>query len=452
VTAQGWNAPDLRKRNRAGILRLVHRQGDIARNELALALGLTKAAVTILVNELIDDGLIVEAGEQAGAKRAGRRKIALRIRPEAGRILGVGIDAERVQVLLADLSGAVLGVRDLPPPGALPGAAYIGGPPPGALPGAAPLRDSGGGAAALPGGDGEAGPRADRIMGARIAVAVCAAAADLAGGNDLSALGIVGAGLGVTGRVDEERGVSLREPRLWAAPVALREPLEAALKLCVSVDNNVRSLALAELLLTDARAEAPAGLLFVKYGPGVGASWTMGGTPWPGAHHRSGELGHTVVASEGPTCPYCGRVGCLESLVSAHALEQALTQSGAYSGSGGYAPSAGRPASPSGSRTDELCELLRRSDPAAYERLASRFALALGNAIELCDPTAVVLYGTPFRQGPLFDEIARRVEANERPCDIRRSAMDPALPALGGAALALERFFADGGAACSARI
>jgi predicted NBD/HSP70 family sugar kinase len=95
---------------------------------------------------------------------------------------------------------------------------------------------------------------------------------------------------------------------------------------------------------------------------------------------------------------------------------------------------------------------LRRSDPIAYERLASRFALALGNAIELCDPAAVVLYGTPFRQGPLFDEIARRVEANERPCDIRRSFMDPALPALGGAALALERFFADGGGACSSRV
>ncbi len=434
MTAQGWNAPDLRKRNRAGILRLVHRQGDIARNELALALGLTKAAVTILVNELIEDGIIVEAGEQAGAKRAGRRKIALRIRPEAGRILGVGIDAERVQVILADLSGTVLGTRDLPPPGALPAAATV--------------RVPGGGSAALPGGDGEEGPPADGIIGARIAAAVYAAAAELAGGTELCALGIVGAGLGVTGRVDEERGVSLREPRLWAAPVALREPLEAALKLCVSVDNNVRALALAELLLTDARRESPAGLLFVKYGPGVGASWTMGGTPWPGAHHRSGELGHTVVASEGPTCPYCGRVGCLESLVSAHALEQSLSQSGLSSRPGGYPSSPGR----SGSRTDELCELLRANDPAAYERLASRFALALGNAIELCDPTAVVLYGTPFRQGPLFDEIARRVEANERPCDIRRSAMDPALPALGGAALALERFFADGGAACSSRV
>ncbi|HAE22628.1 MAG TPA: hypothetical protein DCG47_09950 [Spirochaetaceae bacterium] len=415
MTSQGWNAPDLRKRNRAGILRLVHRQGDIARNELALALGLTKAAVTILVNELIDDGLIVEAGEQAGARRAGRRKIALRIRPDAGLILGVGIDAERVQVLLADLSGAVLGVRNLPPPRALPHAPALG-------------------------------ESEDGIMGARIAAAVYAAAAKLAGGTGFSALGIVGAGLGVTGRVDEERGVSLREPRLWSAPVALREPLEDALKLCVSVDNNVRALALAELLLTDARSESPAGLLFVKYGPGVGASWTMGGTPWPGAHHRSGELGHTVVASEGPICPYCGRVGCLESLVSAHALELALGRL-----EGGPKNHAAKRFG-AGSRTDELCELLRLRDSAAYERLASRFALALGNAIELCDPTAVVLYGTPFRQGPLFDEIARRVEANERPCDIRRSAMDPALPALGGAALALERFFADGGAACSARI
>ena len=84
-------------------------------------------------------------------------------------------------------------------------------------------------------------------------------------------------------------------------------------------------------------------------------------------------------------------------------------------------------------------------EPEAYARLAERFARALGNAIELLDPSLVSLYGTPFRAGTLLEEIASRVESTGRPCEIRRSGLDPAFPALGGAALALDRFFESGG-------
>lgn len=396
-SSRGWNAPDLRKRNRAGVLRLVHARGDIARNELAAELGLTKAAVSILVNELIAEGLVSEAGEQRGERRAGRRKIALRLRPEAGALLGVGIDSERTQLILSDLAGTPLAVRELPPPSEAAG--------------------------------GQAGGRAAALFAEAFASSLGAAARELLAAAGLGAKALLGAGVGVSGRVDELRGVSLREPRLWEGELALRAPLEGALGICVSVDNNVRALALAELLLCEERASSGESLLFTKYGPGVGAAWTMGGRAWPGAHHRSGELGHTVVALDGPVCPYCGRVGCLESLVSARALGERLGLEG-------------RPA-------HELCAILRERDGRAYEELAERFAVALGNAIELYDPAAVVLYGPAFADGPLFDEIARRVVSNDRPCDVRRSRLDPALPALGGTALALERFFADGGAACA---
>lgn len=380
-SSRGWNAPDLRKRNRAAVLRLVHARGDIARNELAAELGLTKAAVSILVNELIAEGLVSEAGEQRGERRAGRKKIALRLRPDAGALLGVGVDSERTQLILSDLAGRPLAVRELPPPS-------------------------------------EA-----------FASSLAALARELLAAAGLGAGALLGAGVGVSGRVDELRGVSLREPRLWEGEQPLRAPLEEALGVCVSVDNNVRALALAELLLCEGRTSTGESLLFTKYGPGVGAAWTMGGRAWPGAHHRSGELGHTVVAQSGPACPYCGRVGCLESLVSARALGERLGLEG-------------RPA-------HELCAVLRERDGRAYEELAERFAVALGNAIELYDPAAVVLYGPAFAEGTLFDEIARRIVANDRPCDVRRSRLDPALPALGGTALALERFFADGGAACA---
>lgn len=387
MTPRGLSAADIRTRNRAGLIRLVHRHGAIARNDLAKSLGLTRASVTILANELIDEGLIVEAGSSGGVGRAGRRKIFLRVRAEAGKVIGVGVESDRVQVLVADLAGSVLGVRDLPPSAARPGR--------------------------------------DRAPGPALAKAVAEAATELLGGLPPARAGVVGAGLGVTGRVDPRAGVSLREPRIWEGPVPLAEPLGEALGLPSSVDNNVRSLALAELLLTDARRSPPEGLLFVKYGPGVGGAWTTGGSPWAGAHHRAGEIGHTLVEPEGPPCPYCGRRGCLESLVSARALGEVL----------------GRP----GARAEELCAELAARDPEAFALLAARFARALGNAIEVCDPAVVTLYGAPFRDPSLFAEIARRVESNDRPCEIRRSGLDPELPALGGAALALDRFFDSGG-------
>lgn len=387
MTPRGLSAPQVRLRNRAGLLGLVHRHGAIARNDLATNIGLTRASVTILVSELLDEGLLVEAGSSGGTGKAGRRKIFLRVRPEAGKLLGVGIEPDHVQVLLADLSGSVLGVRNLGLPS----------------------------------------PRVSRELGPGPAFArlVAEASVELLAGKQAAEAGVVGVGLGVTGRVDSRTGTSLREPRLWSSPVQLAEPFGEALGVPTFVDNNVRCLALAEMLLTDARRSPPLGLLFVKYGPGVGAAWTVGGQPWAGAHHRAGELGHTLVEVEGPACPYCGRHGCLESLVSASALGEKL----------------GLP----GGRIEKLCGELALRDPEGFATLAGRFAKALGNAIELCDPSVVALYGAAFRDPALFTEVARRVESNERPCEIRRSGLDPELPAIGGAALALERFF-EGGA------
>ena len=91
---------------------------------------------------------------------------------------------------------------------------------------------------------------------------------------------------------------------------------------------------------------------------------------------------------------------------------------------------------------------LKAPDPGLGQHCPQKgvFARALGNAIEVCDPSRVALYGQAFLTGRLFDEIASRVESNERPCEIARSGLDPALPALGGAALALDRFFLGRGA------
>lgn len=394
----------------------------MARNDLAGTLGLTRASVTILSGELLDEGLLEEAGSSGPGGKAGRRKIYLRIRPEAGILIGAGVEPDRLQVLATDLAGRVLGVRDIPSrefagtgpaevpnPGKRRGTAASGRP---------------GEAAAAPGG-----PSAGADPGVRLAGAVLAIAAELLGPPSPAAAGVVGAGLGVTGRVDPGTGTCLREPRIWNRPVSLADPLAAALGVPVSVDNNVRALALAELLLTETRRDPPPGLLFVKYGPGVGGAWTAGGPPWAGAQNRAGEIGHTLVEAEGPVCPMCGRRGCLESLVSLGALR-------ARFGRGDRGSRAG---------IEALLDRLARESPGEYSLLAARFARALGNAIQLLDPSRIALYGLPFRGEDLLARIASQVESTGRPCEIRKSGLDPSLPALGGIALALDRFLEAGG-------
>ncbi|HOX13512.1 MAG TPA: hypothetical protein PLB56_11430, partial [Spirochaetales bacterium] len=182
MTPRGLSATDIRRRNRSGILRLIHRHGALARNDLAGALGLTRASVTILSGELLDEGLLEEAGSSGPGGKAGRRKVFLRIRPGAGKLIGAGVEPDRLQVLVTDLAGRVLGVRELPP-------GDFAGP----------------GAGGHPGPDSREGSRKAE-PGARLAEAVLGSASDILGEAGPAAAGVVGAGLGVTGRVDPGTG------------------------------------------------------------------------------------------------------------------------------------------------------------------------------------------------------------------------------------------------------
>jgi predicted NBD/HSP70 family sugar kinase len=65
-------------------------------------------------------------------------------------------------------------------------------------------------------------------------------------------------------------------------------------------------------------------VLLVKIGRGVGAGLIVGGRRVRGAHHAAGELGHVTVGTDGGATCRCGKVGCLETWLSAPNLEAAL--------------------------------------------------------------------------------------------------------------------------------
>jgi len=86
------------------------------------------------------------------------------------------------------------------------------------------------------------------------------------------------------------------------------------------VSNDANAAAIAEFSRGGHRCR---NLAVVKIGSGVGAGFVLNGQPYGGEHAGAGEIGHLVVADDGPLCR-CGHHGCLETFVAASSLEIAL--------------------------------------------------------------------------------------------------------------------------------
>ena len=111
----GISKLDLKRRNRMQILKVVRENGPISRVDISSLLGITRAAVTIITNEMIDQNILEEVGEEpvnpAAEVRKGRRKILLDINETYKFAVGIYIDEKEVSIGLTTLSAAALDKR-----------------------------------------------------------------------------------------------------------------------------------------------------------------------------------------------------------------------------------------------------------------------------------------------------------------------------------------------------
>ena len=69
----------VRKTNRARVMRLIHNAPGVDRTELALSVGVSNAAITNIVNELLRAGLVREIDSQHSSGTRGRKRVGLQI-------------------------------------------------------------------------------------------------------------------------------------------------------------------------------------------------------------------------------------------------------------------------------------------------------------------------------------------------------------------------------------
>jgi len=255
-----------REINRSIVLNLVRAHQPISRADLARAMGVSRGAVTLIVNDLLREGLVVEGA--TGETMRGRKPTFLYIDSGRRAVVAVDVRASKTFLQLADLSGhPISGVTSFPTP-----------------------REPKAFVDAL----------AERVKSLR--------------GEDREITGIQGIGVVVPGMVERSTMQVLHAPTLGWRNVNIREPLAAATGLTVQVENSGRACVLAQAwAIRDASAAGD--LVFVSVSDGVGVGVMIHGEILRGTHNIAGEFGHVPLSLDGPPCS-CGSTGCWEAYVS----------------------------------------------------------------------------------------------------------------------------------------
>lgn len=103
-----FNIKTSAKLNRALVLRLIKENPRISRSDLANITGLTRAAITHILSELIHNGLVREVELAPASSAGGRRAILLELCPERYCVMGISLDKKISQIVITDLLGNIL--------------------------------------------------------------------------------------------------------------------------------------------------------------------------------------------------------------------------------------------------------------------------------------------------------------------------------------------------------
>ena len=218
-------------------------------------------------------------------------------------------------------------------------------------------------------------------------------------------------GFGTPGVVDPGTGVLKNSNTTCLNGRRLREDLGAALGIEARVANDANCFALAEAMFGAGRGRGVVvGLIL---GTGCGGGVVVNGRVLEGLHGIAGEWGHNPMRGERTPC-YCGRAGCVETVLSGPALERH------------YRKRTGRRL-----RLPEIAGRAAEGEAAAratLRRLGAKFGEAIAAVINILDPDAIVIGGGVGNLDILYGEETRRaVLANVFNTELRTEFLRPTL-------------------------
>ena len=231
--------------NRRLALNLLRREGGLSRGELAARTGLSNAAITGLVSELIEEGFLKEG--ESTQSTGGRKPVLVELDYAARYSIGLKLMSDRLEAVLTDLSTEPLATTVI----------------------------------AL-----------SNVRPETVAEASRQAVEHLIPDAARRTEKLIGVGLAMPGLIDVERGVCRISHRFDWHDVPIASLLAEQVHVPVWVDNDVNAFAIAQQLFGAARRRSSALVLII--GTGVGSALIVHGQIHRGARFAAGEIGFAV--------------------------------------------------------------------------------------------------------------------------------------------------------------
>jgi predicted NBD/HSP70 family sugar kinase len=198
-------------------------------------------------------------------------------------------------------------------------------------------------------------------------------------------------GIGTPGSIDPKLGVMRNSNTTILNGKPLKQDLETFLGIPLVMANDANCFVLAETRLGVVREQYPKAknIFGVIMGTGVGGGIVIDGKSVAGLQGIGGEWGHNFLDDSGGQC-YCGKVGCVEKVISGPALENYY-----FKETGNRKP-----------LKDIVALAESKVDPTAQKtmlRLIEFFGKSLSVVINILDPEVIVIGGGVGNIDLLYD-------------------------------------------------
>jgi predicted NBD/HSP70 family sugar kinase len=256
-----------REINRQILLNLVRASQPVSRADLARLMGTRRGAISLIVNDLIADGMLFEGAK--GETARGRKPQFLYIDSRHRSVIAVDVRPTRTFLMVTDLlTEPVVGASSF-----------------------ATQHEAAKFVKTL-------GARIHRLLDEHKDLGRCE-----------------GIGLVVPGMVDSAGACISFAPRLGWRDVPMRDLLAKETGLPVHIENSGRACAIAQVWGVRREAGRSSDFVFLSVSDGLGVGFVVNGEVVRGRHNVAGEFGHTPLDIDGPPCA-CGANGCWEAYVS----------------------------------------------------------------------------------------------------------------------------------------
>lgn len=348
MRANKGNAKLVKEVNRRLIFQFIRREHAVSRADIARSLGLSPTTVSALIDELSTEGFVRKLG--CGTSRRGRRPVIYQIDPTARYAVGADVGSNVLTVITTDLNGTVIKESETS------------------------IND-------------QVGQDLIRTLYEEINRCIQIAQIDRSR--------ILGVGIASPGLIDYQGGTVIRAVNVEWEGVPLKGILEHELDLPVYVENMNNAAALGEYSWGIDRDVKR--FFYLNVGRGVGGGIIADGRVLQGSGISAGEIGHLVIDRYGDKCR-CGARGCLETLVSANALEkQAYRMADRFPNSSIVKLSRGEPKNIT---LEMLSQAAEDNDPLAvnvFTQAGEWLGFVIAGMINIFNPDVVMLGGRVIR-------------------------------------------------------